>query len=66
MQQNGRKSGVSILTAGLRLRALAPFLFERLGVKDRSDRTRCAQCSAEIPPGRAGRRCLECRQKAEG
>lgn len=31
----------------------------------RSSREHCAGCGCPIPPGRAGRRCPECRQKNE-
>lgn len=33
----------------------------RLVVTPKPSREHCAQCGQQIPPGRAGRRCVECR-----
>ena len=35
-------------------------------LKDRPRKDHCAKCGKKIPPGRAGRKCEECRTEGRG
>lgn len=37
----------------------------KLGIKFKPSRTNCDKCNKEIPPGKPGRKCEECRNELQ-